>query len=35
VEIDDSYTLLPEDQPQQLATAISAFLRETDRLLSR
>ncbi|MGW3656592.1 alpha/beta fold hydrolase [Streptomyces sp. NPDC005151] len=27
VEIADSYTLIPEDQPQQLASAIRAFLR--------
>jgi pimeloyl-ACP methyl ester carboxylesterase len=27
VEIDDSYTLIPEDQPARLATAIRAFVR--------
>ena len=29
VEIDDSYTLLPQDQPQVLAAAIRTFLEET------
>jgi pimeloyl-ACP methyl ester carboxylesterase len=29
VEIDDSYTLLPEDQPAALAAAIRAFVAET------
>jgi pimeloyl-ACP methyl ester carboxylesterase len=29
VEIDDSYTLLPHDQPQVLAGAIRTFLEET------
>jgi pimeloyl-ACP methyl ester carboxylesterase len=29
VEIADSYTLLPEDQPQQLTAAIRAFLNDT------
>jgi pimeloyl-ACP methyl ester carboxylesterase len=28
IEIADSYTLIPEDQPQQLASAIRAFLRK-------
>ncbi len=30
VEIPDSYTLIPEDQPQALAEAMRAFLEETD-----
>lgn len=30
VEIANSYTLLPEDQPEQLTTAIRAFLNDTD-----
>ena len=29
VEIDDSYTLLPEDQPKLLTQAIAEFLGET------
>jgi pimeloyl-ACP methyl ester carboxylesterase len=29
VEISDSYSLIPEDQPRQLAAAIRAFVRET------
>ena len=29
VEIADSYTLIPEDQPEELARAIRAFVRET------
>jgi pimeloyl-ACP methyl ester carboxylesterase len=31
VEIDDSYTLIPEDQPEQLSTAIREFLSEGSR----
>ncbi|MCL2533269.1 MAG: alpha/beta hydrolase [Nocardiaceae bacterium] len=30
VEIEDSYTLLPEDQPEQLTAAITDFLRTTN-----
>lgn len=30
VEIADSYTLIPEDQPQALAAAMRSFLEETD-----
>jgi len=29
VEIDDSYTLLPQDQPEVLAAASRTFLEET------
>ena len=29
VEIDDAYTLVPQDQPQVLAAAIRTFLEET------
>ena len=29
VEIADSYTLIPEDQPLELARAIRKFIRET------
>jgi hypothetical protein len=29
VEIPDSYTLIPEDQPSLLAAAIRRFVRET------
>ncbi len=29
VEIDDSYTLIPEDQPAELARAIREFVRDT------
>jgi pimeloyl-ACP methyl ester carboxylesterase len=29
VEIPDSYTLIPEDQPSALAQAIHQFVRET------
>jgi pimeloyl-ACP methyl ester carboxylesterase len=31
VEIDDSYTLLPEDQPDRLTEAIDGFLSATDQ----
>jgi pimeloyl-ACP methyl ester carboxylesterase len=31
VEIEDSYTLIPEDQPARLAEAMRAFLQATDR----
>jgi pimeloyl-ACP methyl ester carboxylesterase len=31
VEIDDSYTLIPEDQPARLASAIGEFVRATSR----
>lgn len=30
VEIEDSYTLIPEDQPERLTAEILTFLRETD-----
>lgn len=30
--IEDSYTFVPEDQPQRLAVSIAAFLRETARV---
>jgi pimeloyl-ACP methyl ester carboxylesterase len=29
IEIDDSYTLIPEDQPQELARVIQDFVRDT------
>ena len=29
VEVPDSYTLIPEDQPGELARAIRGFIRET------
>jgi len=29
IEIDDSYTLIPEDQPLELVRHIRAFVRET------
>lgn len=29
IEIADSYTLIPEDQPAELARAIRQFIRET------
>jgi hypothetical protein len=30
LEIDDSYTLIPEDQPHELARAIREFARATE-----
>ena len=30
VEISDSYTLIPEDQPMALARAIQKFVRSTE-----
>ncbi|MGH3319646.1 MAG: alpha/beta fold hydrolase [Streptosporangiaceae bacterium] len=30
-EVTDSYTLIPEDQPEELASALRAFLIETDQ----
>ncbi|MFD4431938.1 alpha/beta fold hydrolase, partial [Nocardia sp. NPDC058497] len=35
VEIEDSYTLLPEDQPQRLTEVIAEFLAATDNRLRR
>ena len=29
IEIPDSYTLIPEDQPSELANAIRQFIRDT------
>jgi pimeloyl-ACP methyl ester carboxylesterase len=31
VEVDDSYTLVPEDQPERLAVVLLDFLAETDQ----